>query len=287
MHHKYSILAVLLVLSVVLSAAAPVMAAPVEEKPVIVIAAFGCSMDSGLANLNDFDKMVRGRFPDYDVRWALTAGFIVNKLKEAGIDTIFDSEMPVKSLDEVYEDLRQEGKTDVVVQMLMVMTGAEMRQVLGYRTDGLNVKYGFPLLFSPENIQNAANALSSEFGGDNTVTIICSHGNEEHPDFNASLIQMDEYLRENYDNVVLATVEGPPGFDAVAEEVAASGVESVKFVPMMMVAGDHISNDVMGDEPESWKVLLGLPAEASTGMASNPEVMALFLDDIEALASQF
>jgi sirohydrochlorin cobaltochelatase len=259
----------------------------VNEKPVIVIAAFGSSMEQGLKNLGDFDSLVRDRFPDYDIRWALTAGFIIDKLKEAGVTTMFDSETPIKSLDDVYEDLRQEGKTNVVVQCLLVMPGAEMRQVLSYRTDGLNVKYGYPLLFSPENIQNAANALDSEFGGPDTGTILCAHGNEAHPEFNSALVQMDTYLRENYDNVYLATVEGPPGCDEAIEEVQASGVSQVKFVPLMLVEGDHITNDVMGDEPESWKVLVDLPATNATGMASNPDVMEIFLKSIQDLVSQF
>ena len=260
---------------------------PARQKPVIVIAAFGTSMEKGQANLNDFDKMVRARFPDHEVRWAFTAGFIIKKLKEAGVTTLFDSNTPIKSLDEVYEDLRKEGKTNVVVQIAMVMPGSEMRQVLSYRTDGLNVKFGYPLLFWPENIQNVADALSPEFGGEDTVTILVAHGNEHHPEFNAPFIQMNEYLQERYDNVFVATIEGPPGPEEVFPLAQAVGVSKAKFVPLMMVEGDHITNDVMGDDPDSWKNMLGLPATNATGMASNPAVMEIFLKSIENLVSQF
>ncbi len=258
-----------------------------KSKPVIVIAAFGSSMEQGQKNLGDLDRMVRARFPNYDVRWAFTAGFIINKLNKAGITTLFDSQTPIKSLDEVYADLRAEGKTDVVVQIAMVMPGGEMRQVLAYRSDGLNVKFGYPLLFSPENIQNVADALSSEFGGDDTATVLCAHGNARHPEFNSALIQMDKYLREHYERVYLGTVEGPPGPDPALDDAKASGASQVKFVPLMLVEGDHISNDIMGDEPESWKVRLGLPATHSTGLASNPDVIEIFLKSIENLVSQF
>lgn len=261
--------------------------AETSEKPVIVIAAFGSSMEKGQENLGDFDSMVRERFPDHDVRWAFTAGFIVKKLDEAGITTLFDSNTPVKSLDEVYDDLRAEGKTNVVVQIAMVMPGEEMRQALSYRTDGLNVKFGYPLLFSPENMQNVADALSPEFGSADTATVLVSHGNEKHPEFNSALIQMDQYLRDNYDNVYLGTVEGPPGPDPALNDAKASGAPMVKFVPLMLVEGDHITNDIMSDEPESWKTLLGLPATNATGMASNPAVMEIFMKSIENLVSQF
>ena len=261
--------------------------AETSEKPVIVIVAFGCSMEKGQENLGDFDSMVRERFPDHDVRWAFTAGFIIKKLEKAGVTTLFASNTPIKSLDEVYEDLRKEGKTNVVVQIAMVMPGEEMRQALSYRTDGLNVKFGYPLLFSPENMQNVVDALSPEFGGADTATVLVSHGNEKHPEFNSALIQMDKYLRDNYDNVYLGTVEGPPGPDPALDDAKASGAPMVKFVPLMMVEGDHITNDIMGDDPESWKSMLGLPATNATGMASNPAVMEIFLKSIENLVSQF
>ena len=280
-------LALVIVLTTALTSGCGKKSEPSEEKPVIVIAAFGSSMEKGQENLGDFDSMVRERFPDHDVRWAFTAGFIVKKLNEAGITTLFDSQTPVKSLDEVYDDLRAEGKTNVVVQIAMVMPGEEMRQALSYRTDGLNVKFGYPLLFSPENMQNVADALSPEFGGADTATILVSHGNEKHPEFNSALIQMDQYLRDNYDNVYLGTVEGPPGPDPALDDAKASGASQVKFVPLMLVEGDHITNDIMSDEPESWKVLLGLPAANATGMASNPAVMEIFLKSIENLVSQF
>ncbi|MDY6910802.1 MAG: sirohydrochlorin cobaltochelatase [Chloroflexota bacterium] len=257
-----------------------------EVEPVIVIAAFGTSVASGQENLEDFDTMVRERFPDYDVRWGLTAGFIINKLRKAGQTTLFEREVPIKSVDEVYADLRAEGKTNVAVQCLLMMPGSEFREVLSFSTAGLNVKYGYPLLFSPENMQNAMQILADNFAGGDAATILCAHGNDHHPDYNAPLIEADEYLRANYDNVYLASVEGPPGTDCFTD-VAESGAKKVHFIPFMIVSGDHIENDVMGDEPEAWKVELGLPATADTGLGSNPEVMGIFMDSLDSVLSQF
>jgi sirohydrochlorin cobaltochelatase len=258
-----------------------------DTKPVIVIVTFGSSMKQGLRNLEDFDQMVRERFPDHDIRWAWTAGSIIRKLALAGITTMFERQVPIKRLDKVYEDLRRENKTNVVVQCLLIMPGAKMRQALGYRTDGLNVKFGYSLLFDPQNIQRTADALSSEFGAADTAVILCAHGNEEHPEFNAPFVEMDAYLRQRYDNVFVATVEGPPDPSLAIESVKKSGASRVKFVPLMLVEGDHILHDVMGDEPDSWKTLVGLPATNVTGLASNRQVMYYFLQNIADLLSQF
>lgn len=260
----------------------------ITSKPVILIAAFGSSMESGEKNLADADKMIREKFPENEIRWAFTAQFIIDKLKEAGKTTYFDRKVPIQNLEEVYAQLIAEGKTNVVVQCLLTMVGAEFRQVLNTPTKGLNIKYCYPLLFNPENIQNAVIVLSDNFGDpSNTATILCAHGNEAHPENNSQLIEMDKYLRSNYKNTFLACVEGPPEFESVLEDVLNSGVANVKFVPLVFTYGDHISNDVMGDEPDSWKMQIGLPATAADAMGSNPKIIGMFIKQIQSALSQF
>lgn len=259
-----------------------------EIEPVIVLAAFGSSYDTGEKNLNDIDKAIMEKFPEYEIYWAFTAQGIIDSLAEAGKTTYFDREVPIRNLEEVYADLIEQGKTNVLVQSLHSMVGAEFREVVSASTKGLNVKYSYPLTFYPENIQNAVNALKGEFGDpSDTVTILCAHGNEAHPENNAQLLEMDTYLRDNFDNTFLAAVEGPPEFEGVAEDVAASGMTKVKFVPLMLTYGDHITNDVMGDEPDSWKTQLGLEAACADGMGANAEIMDIFFKNIESVLSQF
>ena len=96
---------------------------------------------------------------------------------------------PVRTVEEVYGYLKQKGQRNVLVQCLHLMVGEEYRQVINTPTDGLNVKYSHPLLFYPENIQNAVNALASDFGDpSDTLTVLCAHGNEKHLEYNAEKI---------------------------------------------------------------------------------------------------
>ena len=259
-----------------------------DVKPVIVLAGFGTSYETGEKNLDDIDKAMKKRFPDHEIYWAFTAQGIIDGLKEAGKTTYFDREVPIKNLEEIYAQLIEEGKTNVLVQSLHSMVGAEFREVVSTSTKGLNVKYSYPLTFYPENIQNAVNALVGEFGDpSDTATILCAHGNEVHPENNSQLIEMDKYLRANFDNTYLACVEGPPGFEGVAENVAASSVSKVRFIPLMLTYGDHITNDVMGDEPDSWKTQLGIEASCADGMGANADIMEIYLKSIEHVLSQF
>ncbi len=68
---------------------------------------------------------------------------------------------------------------------------------------------------------------------------------------------LDELLRKaGHDNHAVGTVEFAPGFDAVLERVRQRRAEKVVLAPLMVVAGDHATNDMAGDEPDSWKSLL-------------------------------
>ena len=260
-----------------------------NDKPVILVAAFGSSYETGQKNLEDFDTAVRNAFPDTDVYWGFTASFIVNKLAKQGQTTIFERQVPIIKIGEVFDFLRDKGYKNVLVINLLNMVGAEYREVLDTPTTGLNVKYVHPLLYYPENIQNLVLALEPEFGDPaDTATILCAHGNEKELQFNAELIQVDNYVRENYKNTYLAVMEGVPEFSKVKEEILSNpAIKKVKFVPFMLTFGDHMSNDVFGDEPDSFKSQLGLPAEIGDGMASNPKVQKLFIDRAKIVYGQF
>jgi sirohydrochlorin cobaltochelatase len=153
---------------------------------------------------------------------------------------------------------------------------------------GLNIKYGNPLLGDSEDTKSLVDVLSYDFAGkSDTATILCAHGNGKHPENNSQLIEIDRYLRANFDNTYLACVEGPPGFEGVAEDVAASGVRKVKFLPFMLTYGDHITNDVMGDEHNSWKTQLGLEASCADGMGSNRKIIEFYIKTIKSGLSGF
>lgn len=280
-------LPLLLFLIVILSGCVSTSASN-NSKPVILIAAFGSSYESGLKNLEDMDSAYTNAFPDHDVYWSFTASFIVNKLRRNGINSIFERETPLLTVEEAYDMFRNEGRSKVVVQILMVMNGSEMREVIDTPTDGLNVKYGYPLLHSTNDIGRVAEALSTQYGNcNNTYTILAAHGNDNHMIYNAELVEFDNYLIEHFANTRLGTIEGAPLFSNLQNNVIESNTSNVKFVPLMLTYGDHISNDVMGDNVDSWRRIIGKPAECSDGMASNLEIQEIFVKKTEIILKQF
>lgn len=250
-------------------------------RQVIVITIFGSSSSEGQKNLEDVDTMVRKRYPAHDVRWALTSEFIIKKLRESGRSTMFERKVPVQSLEEVYNDLRREGLSKVSVQSLLVTAGSEYNDILITPVEGLDVEYGYPLLTPPDNIERVAHALEPKFGDSETATVLCSHGNAKHPGYNAQLLLMEKYVRKHYHSVFLVTLEGPPGTEAAFAEIKKSGFKKVKFIPLLIVSGEHIARDIMGDGPKTYKSQLGLPASAESGMGSNPAIINIWAESID------
>jgi len=55
-------------------------------------------------------------------------------------------------------------------------------------------------------------------------------------------------------------------------------------MPFMAVAGDHARNDMAGDEPDSWKSILGKKGYTCEvvlkGTTENPEIVDVWLDHL-------
>ena len=60
-------------------------------------------------------------------------------------------------------------------------------------------------------------------------------------------------VRKKYKNAMLVSVEGKPGFKNGLLEAKKLRQKKVHFIPVMYVAGDHIINDAMGDEKDSFR----------------------------------
>ncbi|RLW70784.1 MAG: hypothetical protein B6D68_00410 [spirochete symbiont of Stewartia floridana] len=259
-----------------------------SSEPVILIAAFGSSYERGLGNLADFDRAVRSAFPGNEIYWGFSASFIVKKLQNLGIKTLFDSQVPLLDIEQALSHLRALGKSKVLVVNFLIMRGAEYRQILNTPTAGLNVKYVHPILYYEESIQNTVMALEDLIAdGKETATIFCAHGNGRDIQYNIELELLDEYLKRNYQNAYLVSLEGTPSWPPVRDAVLGSGVNRVRFVTFMLTSGDHMANDVMGESPESFRRQLGLSAESTDGLASIPEFQRMFIDRMHQVMAQF
>lgn len=219
-----------------------------SEKPAIVLVAFGTSVEQARKVFEHIDGRAKERYAGYAVEWAFTSQIIINKLKKRGIVT--------RNVEEVVNDLRRRGVKQVVFQSLHVVPGEEYARVKKVAMEGLEVAFGDALMTTADDIDAVINALAKDIDRDQ-VTVVVAHGNDKHPEFNRQLVALAEQLEKVYPRLVVASVEGTPGTEPLQKAKALSQqTSSVRFVPLMIVAGDHVMNDVMGDGADSWKSII-------------------------------
>lgn len=242
------------------------------ERPAIVLVAFGTSVDEARQVFDFIDTQARQRYPDYDIQWAFTSQMIINKLKQRGIIT--------HSVAEVVADLRARGVDKIVFQSLHVVPGQEHNSILKADTDGLQVAFGNALMTSDADIEATIAALAPEINAEQD-TVVVAHGNDHHPEYNVQLEKFAVAIEARYPKLTVASVEGTPGITGL-ETVKARQPDQVHFVPLMIVAGDHIMNDVLGDEQDSWKNIIQAPqTSCSKSLGWNPAILAIYFNHLD------
>jgi len=229
---------------------------PLKEKPAIVIAAFGTSTKAQVT-FDFFEKQLRKELPGYDIRWAFTSDIIRTKMNKIYARKHLHKRL--LSLQEVLAKLEAEGYRKVVVQPLHIFPGLEYKEVLEICQSfpGLRIVVGEPLFFRWENIHEVLEVLSKEFlSPKKGINVLAAHGTEVSCDTaNITYLGLDWLLERHYSNVVLASVEGVPDAESALERAKKYPKKRVRFIPLMYVAGDHVMNDIMGEDPEepSWR----------------------------------
>lgn len=252
------------------------------QAPAVVLTAFGTSTKAA-DTYQYLEKLARERFPGHELRWAFTSQKIREKLKKAGRGEL-------KDLLQTLKELQAAGVTRVAVQSLHVVPGEEWQEMVkeSRQVPGLKVALGKPLLSSPADQKRLLEALAPTFPQDlnDHAVVLVGHGSP-HPEGEKAYLDFAALVRNRFagKNVFLGVVDGKPEAEAALEAVKKSGARKVVFVPLMVVAGDHMENDILGEEPDSWKsrLLAHRPyqIEGTQGLGFRKEVAAIFLDHLE------
>lgn len=282
-------LAVIIACTFALIASGTALAGPHKEGPVrqaIVLAAFGTSYPQALQSIMNIKHRVEAAFPDTPVKLAFTSNIIRKKWQRRSTDAKWQAEHPdipvevlhVKTPLATIADLQNDGFKDITVQSLHVFAGEEfdnlkqlmlglqsIRTLKAKSVPFKRLRLGRPALGMPgdkypyeDDIAAAVKVLRSdveEAKAMDAALVYMGHGN----DFYSTGIyaELQRSLETTHHHpVFLGCVEGYPGFDDVLAALAQSGKQKVLLKPFMVVAGDHASNDMAGDEDDSWKVLL-------------------------------
>ncbi len=241
----------------------------------IVAVAFGTSTPA-CATYAFLEKQFRKRYPSREIFWAFSSRIIREKLQQDAI--------ALKSLEDVLRDLETRGYNRVVIQSLHVIAGYEFEKIAAVaRQANIKTAMGMPLLAGYDDCEKTVEALEQKIPDlQQWATVLVGHGTS-HPA--GSAYRMLERIVKAYypENVFVSVVEGEPCWEAAYAAIRSSQVKKVKFIPLMLVAGEHMLQNVLGettdDREASWnRHLEGYEIDGSEpGLGLNNKVVDIYL----------
>ena len=226
-----------------------------------------------------------------------------------------DGRNPVPDACGALDGLAARGVREVVVQPGHLMPGHEYeklrRQVASCESLFERVAVGEPLLAGTDDVHRLVDIVAAEFPRqEGRAIVLMGHGTDhfanvvyEAMNFYAGLIGRDDLL--------IGTVEAQPDLETLlrlleergdrggARADAAGAVEGprdrrgferVTLAPLMLVAGDHATNDMAGEGPDSWASRLHAAGYDVTcvlrGLGELPEVRRMYVEKARAAAAR-
>ena len=219
----------------------------------LLVLSFGTSYnDSRRLTIGAIEQALEDAFPDYSVRRGFTANIVIDHVERRDGIHIDDIN---ESLDRAVDN----GVKNLVVQPTHLMNGLEYDEIVGKLAEYADcfdkISVGEPLLTSDEDFDVVADAIieaTAEY--DDGETAICFMGHGTEAESNQIYEKMQQVLTDKgMENYYVGTVEAAPSLDDVLAAVGEKEYKRVVLRPLMVVAGDHVNNDMAGDEEGTWK----------------------------------
>ena len=308
-----------LILSMIMIA--PCFAAgPDKDKKAIVLASFGTSYPCALTAITKIQDEVQRAFPKVKVKPAFTSNIIRKIWHNRQNDKAFlkkHKDIPkhilfIKGPLATIADLQDQGYTTIIVQPTHIYYGEEYMDLTSY-VEGLNsiktikpkfmpfkkLIIGRPLLGKVgsaydyhEDLKRAAKTMASDVAlakKKHAALVYMGHGNEFYS--TGAYVEFEQTLRHMYPDtpIFVGTVEGFPSLDNVVSGLTHMAIKKVLLKPFMIVAGDHATNDMAGDEDDSWKSVIqskGIKViTVIRGIGENSDIAKIFVQHIKDVAS--
>ena len=240
------------------------------QKNGTLLVAFGTTVASSKVAIEAIGKAYEAR--QEPLIWAYTSDIIRKKLDKRG--------EPVLSVNAAMNQAAGQGITHLRIQSLHVGAAEEFHQLERMIVKNLlrhpgrfqSVILGHPLLESEKDMDQVVAAVLAEFPKErkaDEAIVLMGHGNDRGPG-DLMLYAVNKAFQARDSLVYIAAVEGSSTFDKVLAQLKAKNVKRVWLQPLMIVAGDHAKNDMVGPEADSWASQL-----KAAGMEAVPHLRGL------------
>lgn len=219
------------------------------EKKAILVVSFGSSIEEARNKaIVPIEELIASQFSDYTFARGYTSNFIRRKLAKQGIF--------IDSAHEALEKLIQQGYQEIYIQPLHILAGFEFEKIQdavnALAKPNIKIRLGLPLMTTEKDLEPIADALTHQ----EELTVYIGHGTE-HP-INHMYEKLEEKLMAKGGSTFVGTVEEGPIpmlerfsklFDFINNDTHKT---KIHLKPFLLVAGDHVLNDINGKEESSW-----------------------------------
>jgi len=292
-----------------------------KDRTAIVVAAFGTSYPAAVDALLAIVRDIESAYPDTPVQLAFTSNIIRKKWHGRAEDYDYRRAHPevpeyfyrIRNVLGTLADFQDQGYKSIVVQPTLLTPGEEYSDVQAYISGLLSIRtareqwrpfdgiaLGRPLMGRGEesadgqaDLGRLADALAEDVKlavAEQATLVYMGHGNENLP--NIIYRDFEQRMKQHYPQTrtLVGLVEGEPGLNEILKELKTAGEKKVLLKPLMVVAGDHASNDMVGAGPESWKSQLEAAGfdvfPVMQGLGENPAVRQLFIKHLRDAAAE-
>ena len=262
-----------------------------ENKDAIVIMSFGTTFpETRATTITATADAIQAAHPGVKVVTAFTSHIVIKR-------TFENEGIKYSTPEEALEQLKEEGYTRIALTSFDIIPGIEYAYKTAvfnlYKDQFKKMTIGTPLMYwmgqeeQRDDVLDFVKALDYELKdaklAKDEAVLFMAHGtphpsNAFYPVINSRFHLTNPPMRNAY----VYTVEGWPSLNEAIHRLKRKGFKKVLLVPIMMVAGDHATNDMAGNEPDSHKSILekeGFKVRAYIhGLGENPQIRKMFVD---------
>lgn len=262
-----------------------------DKKNGILVVSFGTSYeDTRKKTISAIETAIQKAYPHIPVYSAWTSRMIMAKLfKNTG--------EKISGVKDALEQMKRDGISHVFIQTTHVINGIEyesLKKDASVWKDSFDlIAFGNPLLSSTDDMKELIRIIADEFSeilnadkASETALVLMGHGTEHHS--NTGYAALDYMFKERgYTNIHVGTVESYPALAQIIALLKNTPVKTVHLAPLMIVAGDHASNDMAGSFKDSWTSQLTCAGYDVIchlkGLGEYPDIHRLFLKHLEEI----
>lgn len=252
-------------------------------KGAILVVSFGSSVSSARENaIIPIEMLIRKSCPDYYVSSAFTSNRVIKKLKETeGINIDTPEEGMIKLINQGYKN--------IIVQPLHIIAGYEFDKIKDsisrLENSDTSIKLGKPLLFDDKDFLKVIEGLKFQMLDMNPEKVVVLVGHGTHHPANVYYKELQNHMDIQQLPVIVGTIE--EGITPILEKLRGTRYKEVLIIPFLLVAGDHVQNDLLGDSEESWRsIFINNGYEVigySKGLGENPYFQDFYLQRVKNL----